>query len=469
MSRTLRALILCAAIVAACAGCDWQMFGYAPDHANFNPTEHAISVANVAGLVRRYPVRDGNGCGPETCSSPAVANGSVYVGTGRDLVARDAGTGNLQWSGHSGGFIYSSPAVVDGVVYVGSDDFKLYAFDASGTTNCSGSPKICAPLWTANTAGKVRASPTVANGVVYVGSDDHSLYAFSAAGTTNCSGSPKVCHPLWKSTILVGEVLTPAVANGVVYVSTGLLLAFDATGSTNCSGSPKICTPLWRTALDYVMVGSPAVANGVVYVTGVPSGTVSYRLFSFSAAGTTNCFKTPNPVNPNILDDVCAPLWFGGIPGAGNTAPAIANGVVYVSVPTFNIFQSDGSLLVAFDATAVRNCFFSGSEKWCSPLWTAKLPLGTFQGSWSPAVANGVVYVTDQWYVDYFYGVAGVHAFDATGISNCSGTPKTCSPLWSDVVADPHDFSEPQVSSAVVANGAVYLNAGPIYKYSLPS
>jgi outer membrane protein assembly factor BamB len=466
MCRTFRALALIATIVVVCAGCDWRTSGYGPDHTSFNPTESAISVANVTHLVRRYPVSDGNGCGAETCSSPAVANGTAYVGTGRDLVARDAGTGDLQWSGHTGGGISSSPAVVDGLVYVGSDDFKLYAFDAAGTTNCSGSPRICAPLWTANTAGKVRSSPTVANGVVYVGSDDQTLYALSAAGTTNCSGSPKVCHPLWQSVVLVSAVGAPAIANGVVYVGAGWLFAFDAAGTTSCSGSPKICAPLWHSAPNYIVATSPAVANGIVYAGGAVNGTASYRLLAFSAAGTTRCSKRPNVIDPSVLELVCDPLWGGPVP-AVKTAPAIANGVVYISGENFASFEAAGALLVAFDATGVTNCFVIGSEKFCNPLWTSELTLGTFEGAWSPVVANGVVYVTDQWLVDFFSPFAGIHAFDAAGTTNCSGTPKTCSPLWSDIVVNPQ-FSSPQVSSPVVANGAVYLNAGAIYKYALP-
>ena len=68
--------------------------------------------------------------------------------------------------------------MVNGVVYIGSDDVKLYAFDATGSSGCSGTPKTCAPLWTATTGGRIISSPAVANGSVYVGSDDLTLYAF---------------------------------------------------------------------------------------------------------------------------------------------------------------------------------------------------------------------------------------------------------------------------------------------------
>ena len=76
-------------------------------------------------------------------SSPAVANGVVYVGANDDkLYAFDAnGSTNCTvsggrkrctplWTAATGEDIdFSSPAVANGVVYVGSDDDNLYAFD----------------------------------------------------------------------------------------------------------------------------------------------------------------------------------------------------------------------------------------------------------------------------------------------------------------------------------------------------
>jgi eukaryotic-like serine/threonine-protein kinase len=62
-------------------------------------------------------------------SSPAVANGLVYVGSEDQYVyAFDARTGVLEWRYFTRGPVYSSPAVVNGIVYVGSEDDKVYAF-----------------------------------------------------------------------------------------------------------------------------------------------------------------------------------------------------------------------------------------------------------------------------------------------------------------------------------------------------
>ena len=78
----------------------------------------------------------------------------------------------------TGGF-GSSPLIAGGVVYVGSGN-TLYALDAAGVVNCSGSPKTCTPLWSADTGGQVLSSPSVMNRLAYVGSGDGKLYAFDA-------------------------------------------------------------------------------------------------------------------------------------------------------------------------------------------------------------------------------------------------------------------------------------------------
>jgi outer membrane protein assembly factor BamB len=118
---------------------------------------------------------------------PSLANGIVY--TASTIAATTGLTGiveafdtmgpphALRWRAPIGGAVTSS-AVANGIVYVASDDHKLYAFDAAGTTKCSGTPRTCAPLWTTDTGGLASSSAVVANGMIYVGSHDAKLYAF---------------------------------------------------------------------------------------------------------------------------------------------------------------------------------------------------------------------------------------------------------------------------------------------------
>ncbi len=420
---------------------EWPQFGHDLAHSGYNADESTIGLGNLSDLG---PAWTGTGAGFIGLSSPAVAGGVVYLGVADgNLYAFDAagatncsGTPKVcqpMWTGPIGGATSSSPAVANGVVYVGSPDHKLYAFDASGTTNCSGAPKVCQPLWTGSTGDVIQSSPAVANGVVYVGSFDTNLYAFDAAGATNCSGAPKVCQPLWTGHT-GGNVFSPirsspAVANGVVYAGSDRgLYAFDAAGVTNCSGTPKVCQPLWSWNGGTTIVASASVANGVAYL-----GSQDHKLYAFDASGTTNCSGNPK---------VCHPLWTGSTGDAIQSSPAVASGVVYQG--------SIDNKLYAFDAAGTTNC--SGNPKVCQPLWTGSTG-DDIQSS--PAVANGVVYVPSRDNVLY--------AFDAAGTTNCSGAPKMCQPVWVSPTT-----GGGVVSSPAVSNGVVYAGlAGKLFAFAL--
>jgi parallel beta-helix repeat protein len=72
------------------------------------------------------------------------------------------------WNYTTGGQVWSSPAVADGKVYVGSHDNKTYCLDASTGVH----------IWNYTTGFFVRSSPAVADGMVFVGSHDNTVYAF---------------------------------------------------------------------------------------------------------------------------------------------------------------------------------------------------------------------------------------------------------------------------------------------------
>src|SRR5580704_12943410 len=162
-------------------------------------------------------------------SSPAVANGVVYVGYDDDnLYALNASTGAKLWSFATGGGsecifgvpqppgflnapckIFSSPAVANGVVYVSSTDGNLYALNASTGAKLWSNPAVS------------YSSPAVANGVVYIGST--ALNANTGAVLWGFNTGDNAGDDIFTS--------SPAVANGVVYIATenGNMFALNAS------------------------------------------------------------------------------------------------------------------------------------------------------------------------------------------------------------------------------------------------
>ncbi|HEX9897345.1 MAG TPA: PQQ-binding-like beta-propeller repeat protein [Dehalococcoidales bacterium] len=100
-------------------------------------------------------------------TTPVIDETTLYT-TGDSRVLRiDLTTKEFDWTFRTGGTIRSSPALANGVLYVGSNDGRLYAINAQDGN----------PLWNFQTDGKITSSPTYANGVIYVTSWDGKLYA----------------------------------------------------------------------------------------------------------------------------------------------------------------------------------------------------------------------------------------------------------------------------------------------------
>lgn len=154
----------------------------------------------------------------------------------------------------------TSLVAVNNVLYLGTSDRKLYAFDATGTAGCSGTPKTCTPLSSAPTGDLITFdAPAVADNKLYVGTND-GLYTLDANGVTNCGGAPKTCAPLSTTAGPVG-LAPPTIANGVIYLGSvdGGLYAFTcAPGSPGCG--------VLSLASTGGAVGTPVIAAGTVYV-----------------------------------------------------------------------------------------------------------------------------------------------------------------------------------------------------------
>jgi eukaryotic-like serine/threonine-protein kinase len=256
-----RVLTILLAAVSAAVAQDAPMFRGDLQHSGIY---NAVGVSKFERVKWRFQTQG------RVVSSPAVANGTIYVGsTDQNLYALDLDSGNKKWSFATDGPVVSSPAVSDGVVYFGSYDGKFYAVDTA-----NGQLK-----WKFQTGGERRysgkhlhglqpaeetmpdpwdfylSSPAVWNATVYFGSGDGNVYALDAA-----KGQLK-----WK--FQTGDVVhsSPAIANGTLYVGSWdtYLYALDSA-----TGKEK-----WRfkTGDDPVIhnhVGiqsSPVIADRVVY------------------------------------------------------------------------------------------------------------------------------------------------------------------------------------------------------------
>lgn len=181
-------------------------------------------------------------------SSPVVAGGVVYVGSGDHYVyALDAASGAMRWKFLTGDVVHATPAVAGGIVYVGSWDRYLYALDAA-----TGKPR-----WRLETGDDqkthnqigIQGSAAVADGMVFFGCRDSHLYAVDAS-----TGQPRWSHDEHGSWVIG----TPAVYRGNVYSTTSDEHEFFALDAR--TGAEK-----FHVNYGVYSFSSPSVAAGVAY------------------------------------------------------------------------------------------------------------------------------------------------------------------------------------------------------------
>lgn len=336
----------------------WPQFGQ-----NRMNTGHVAGIAPSAPVTDRWTYETGDG----VSSSPAVVDGTVYIGSADGSVyALSAADGKEQWSYETGDGVSSSPAVHDGTVYVGSLDESVYALSAADGEE----------RWTFETGGGVVSSPTVVDERVYLGSHDGAIYALSTADGSE-RWSYETGGEIWSS---------PAVADGTVYIGSrdGAVHAVSTTdgseqwthstdgwvesppavvGSTVYAGSldgsvyalsEADGTEQWVFTADSGVASSPAVADGTVYI-----GSEDNGVYALSAADGTELwrFATGDRVfsSPAVVDGV---IYIGGVDGAvyalaatdgteqwshrtGGpvfSSPAVAGETVYIGSGTGSVF-----------------------------------------------------------------------------------------------------------------------------------
>lgn len=326
------------------------------------PTFHGE--LNRTGVAKTTPA---NGTGPSwnyttngiiTYSSPAVADGRVFVGSlDKNVYCINATTGIKIWNRTTTNLVYSSPAVAGGRVYVGSYDNNMYCLnETSGAvfwtvTQGGGlsSPAVAGGrlyvgksfninclnatsgvlMWSNTTSNYVAySSPAVAGGRVYVGSEDHVVYCLDAIKGTK----------LWTYPTGGSVDSSPAIAGGFVYIGSGdgkVYRLNATTGSLN-----------WSFPTGSAVTSSPAVAGGRVFV-----GSYNHKVLCLNSTTGTSIW---NYTTGNYVI----------------SSPAIAGGRVYIG-------GWDNSLYCLDAATGVKSWSYS---------------IGSQVDS-SPAIAKGHVYI----------------------------------------------------------------------------
>ncbi len=142
-------------------------------------------------------------------SSPAVANGVVYIGAGFNLFAIDARNGTEVWRVALRYAGQSTPTIAGGIVVVPSQEGWLYALSA----------KDGALRWRIPTDGVVFGAAAIANNIVTIGTDNGTVYAIKLDNG----------QLLWRNSVSGGVIASPSMAGNVVYFTSdsGKTYAFD--------------------------------------------------------------------------------------------------------------------------------------------------------------------------------------------------------------------------------------------------
>ena len=339
----------------------WPMFGFDSRHTSSSTTEHVLGTSNVSALQLMWSRPTG---GARCCGSPIVSRRGTVLIPGGDyhLHAFDGESGAVRWT--SSQEVYSfSGSISEGVAYVGLTNGAAAFRVSSGQL-----------VWSSGGCDfqAIGAPPTVVEGTVYAGLNDPELVALDATTgaclwqalphmSTDQFSSPSIVDgivyvgdsraQLWSADATDGKVrwhAAAAGANSETAVSTAVATRRRVYASAgNVLGAYKASTGvrLWGAGFGQPAVfGPPAFANGVIYV-GLSDG----RVFAFGPDG--------------------EPLWWTYI-GAARTSVSVANGVVYAaSDRLYAIDASDGTIL-----------------------WSGAIGARGTSDS-APAIANAMVYV----------------------------------------------------------------------------
>ncbi len=335
-------------------------------------------------------------------STPAVVNGLVYAGDlDRYFYAIFINNGSVKWKTQLDDVVHGAPAVANGRLFVGTGDSSynkrtFYALNAA----------TGALLWNnTSSLGGYKAGPTVYNNMVIIAQDDGNITARNVA----------TGKEIWRFRTSGGASTSPAISNGRLFEVTrdGNIYCIDAaTGKKIWDGKSTTDNGYGPGVLP---ASGAAVAYGKVYVGG------EYALYAVDEATGRMLYQYDIPGayldgTPAVAGGLVHIATTGGGPAGGNAiytlfasnltlkwanhtpentvmtaSPAVANGVLYITSDRAN--QNEKGFLYAWNAQTG------------APIWSFHLPGGGTDSS--PAVQDGVVYVGQWW--DGFLAIGTQH------------------------------------------------------------
>jgi len=334
-----------------------------------------VLLACTAGLADNQPMFRGG-----------LAHTGVYPGTAPRHEPK------LKWQFATGGQVISSPAVANGMIYVGSTDQQLYALDLE-----TGQPK-----WKFATESSISSSPAIAGGTVYFASYDGNFYAVDALTGKlkwkfETGGERRFSHINLHGVEPSGEthndpwdffLSSPAVFNGAVYFGSGDNYVYSLDAAT---GSLK-----WKFRTGDVVHASPAIVDGILYI-----GSWDSMLYALEAATGKGKWGFQAGFDPQ-----------NGNQQGFQSSPAVSGGMVYVGCRDSNVYAIDaktgtrkwavsnhGSWVVPSPALYEGKVYFGTSDTGLLRIVDAATgtDVATIDAKWpvysSPAIANGTVYV----------------------------------------------------------------------------
>ena len=350
--------------VGASAVDEWPMFHFDPSHSGYTTSQ----APKTSSLRWRYAT------GGSVASSPAVADGIVFVGSSDNKVyALDELTGAQIWNYATGGAVKSSPAVVDGTVFVGANDGNVYALnEVTGEK-----------IWSCQTGNSVGfSSPTVIDGFVFVGSSDGNVYALKES----------TGDKIWNKSILTDGISSPAIADNMVFIGSGAGKIYALNEQTGAE--------VWSFETNAgLSLTSPAVADGMVFwaVTGgvyALNETSGARIWNFD----TGLYMESSPA---VSDGM---VFIGGYPCAIYALNETSGALIWTTYPTIGTSFSSPAVadgMVFVGQFAPYGNFYALNESTGATIWNYST--GFYEERWdsSPAVADGMVFIGSE--IGYIY------------------------------------------------------------------